>query len=131
VRKPGQFKKEQNRHRYNQSIWDACKRAKNGEEDVWVTLYNEYGKLYRVKLMTGSWDVYTDYTHENGCTHVLVNGRDKTPILTELAGKDSKVWYTDLKSSDVILNKKAASSVFWSKICLARVAEMHVREVTE
>lgn len=103
--------------------------------------WSQSGVLYRVKLMSGQWEEYTDYASENVCRYAIIN-INKTPTILSVEGKDGNV-YAFLTKKDCTCGKRyqnlkteceghsVVSNVFWSKICLARVAEMHLRVITE
>lgn len=129
MKKPGQFKKQKEKHKLRQKVFDACQAARAGEDDVWITVHlspearedarqrRESGFVRaKLKPVDPSTLKEEDYASCYGFGAILnFNGE---PCFIYLSGKDYMVYL------DGIAN--LPTNVFLKK-CLALVEEAHTR----
>lgn len=90
--KPGEFQKQKERNKIRQRIFDACKRAREGEDDVWITVSSGEARQVRVKLAPVDpvdGDFY-DYACNAGYgAIILIRG---VPSFVLLEGREGQVY---------------------------------------
>lgn len=98
------FKEKQQRNRNRQKIYDACKRARNGEQNVYITIRDYSKNLYRVKLhheqpiFEGFSDTVGDHIY------AYISMYKNNPTLFYAEGKDWKLYRPNGSSNEDLYN---------------------------
>ncbi len=127
-KKAGEFKKKKEEYKLRQKVFDACKRARAGEEEVWVTVKDDpfleadakfFGHSIFVRAKLKPIDPMTlhncDYACEYGYGAIIMCYGE--PRYFQLAGKDGVIYGPTGHISPSKFKKQ----------CLAIVEEIHQR----
>lgn len=111
-KEPGEFGAKKRHYAARQAVFDGCKRAREGAEDVWVTVHSaDHDQLVRVKLAPGDPEEGDFHSYACDAGHGAILMLRGTPTYFCLHGKDGKVYVPTGTMDSLAFAKKVMALV--------------------